>query len=188
MSILMVGGIILIVGFLTVMHRWQSHFARQLSLDRCVGQVTQEVRNSLRAVERSNQRMVELRVGIVAASILPELRPPLEIALKGEALKQKLRMAEWRVNSARWRLVESCRLRHVRRSAYPEWPWIEEDPDLIGERPYKWNEQYQKRAEMQVGWKGLYSGAELYRHETNTWHSRWKNVLQTTPSGWADHH
>ena len=186
MVLLLFAGLLLMFGLLSIIHRWQTQFARQISLDRCVGRVTQEIRDSLRATESSNHRMEKIRAGIVAATLLPKLRPPLMIALKAEAAGQKLRFVQWQVNATRWRLIGNCRLKHVRRSAYPDWPWIEQKPDSIGERPYIWNDAYPRRAQMRVDWKGFNSGAELNGNETDIWRSRWKQVQQPAPSGWAD--
>jgi len=122
-------------GFL---RNWRFLAETQLRLDRCVGEVAQEFRDSLNSIEKSNARIKKLRIAIQLAELEPALIPPLQAVLVIQVGQQEFVRAKWVLRRARWSLDRGCGKAKDTAHLLPVLSFIRDPPDWIGPQALHW--------------------------------------------------
>ena len=166
------------LGVLGLMESRRSLTALQLELDRCAARHTLDLRERLEDVGRLNGRIRALRTTALAATLVPEAKAALTLALDGLAARQEFVRAAWLRDQAAWSLGIGCSRGPLNASPYPGFPWRRPPPDPLGPRPLEWIgpgsrrfglilRQAPRAAATEV------KGAEGDGPETNRWSVRW---------------
>lgn len=113
----------------------------QLKMDRCLGQEAQSLRDTLNQVEAWNGRIRALRLSIAAATVRPELRPPLTAALWASVRAQDVILTAWSARRAQALVPESCGISGWFRMPPPVLDYRRPPPDPMGPQALYWPDQ-----------------------------------------------
>lgn len=151
-----------------LLRRWRHLAEEQLRLDRCVGEVTQNFRDSLKEISRGNQRLTVLRVSIASLITNPELAAPVRAAMELIVGEQELIQLRWRAKTMQWQLHAACGNLTDQPVPLPEMKWIRLPPDPLGPQPLKWEGLMPEEFFIQLGNPPRYAAAHIIRSEGDT--------------------
>jgi hypothetical protein len=161
-------------GFL---RNWRFLVETQFRLDRCVGRVAQEFRDSLNSLEISNQRITKLRAAIQMAELEPWLIPPLQAILMAQVTKQELIRAGWDLKRGHWLISIGCGNPKDTAHPLPGFKFIRNPPDWVGPQALTWEEIMPDKFEFQVGHPPRYAAAKVEGGwDEKTGRNQWKAI------------
>jgi hypothetical protein len=128
---------------------WRQLAHTQLRLDRCVGLSTQQLRSAINVLEKSNQRIRQLRasIGVLRAT---QFAPPAAVAAASAiralqayiqllALKQDAALRLWKVKRVEWMALRGCDLdwKDIP-TALPDLDYYRPPADFLAKSPLEW--------------------------------------------------
>lgn len=149
------------VGLLSLMFRWRSLAAHQLRLDRCVGSVAIDLRDSLLTIQRINREITGLRASLAVATIAPPVRATLQATLEAEVVRQELERGRWGARRIKWLARRGCDGEGDIPFLLPEQPWTRDPPDFLGPRPLRWTGDLQAVFRIELHHSPRHSAAEV---------------------------
>ncbi|MEK6705575.1 MAG: hypothetical protein AABZ06_07285 [Bdellovibrionota bacterium] len=128
------------IGFGTwaFLRRWRYLAELQLHLDRCVGNITLKLRDTLTDIESTNRMIGKLRLAIAASSLLPEGRVTLQTALTALAAKQDMAIIYWESLRIHWSLNSACGKKGGISWPPPSLDLTRPPPDVLGQQKLYW--------------------------------------------------
>jgi|GEM_PF-6188316 len=171
------------IGAWSVLHQWRGRVALQLRLDECVGKTARLIERDRNRLERSNHVIQALRASILAATVQPELRPPLVAALRVEFLGQELLRKKLLAQAVQWLVQRGCGSRADIPLPFAASGWFRLPDDWIGPRPLQWDPGIKREVRLVLSRNGRVAAARVYdrglKRESNaittenTWQSEW---------------
>ncbi|MEO5968902.1 MAG: hypothetical protein ABIQ95_03170 [Bdellovibrionia bacterium] len=155
------------------LRNWRFLVETQLRLDRCVGKVAQEFRDSLNSIEISNQRIKKLRIAIEMAQLEPGVIPPLQAVLIAQVTKQELIRAKWDFKRGYWLVSQGCGNSKDIAYPLPAFKFIRNPPDLVGPQALIWEEIMLEKFEFQVSHRPRYAAAIVEGGLDEKWKATW---------------
>lgn len=153
------------LGFIGLRLYWTKNIYTQYRLDQCVQKTSKNILNDIQNIENSHARMRAQRVviqGAMAAQSLPVVEAASAI-LKAEGVYRQTVLAKWKIRQTSWIIKRGCDKKSDFFFPLTPHPWLEEPPDVIGERPWELNPLYKNTLFVKLWNPPRYSAAKIYQ-------------------------
>lgn len=162
------------IGFVLRMHEWRHQMETQLRIDRCVSEKARQLKAWTLSIEAGNDRIRALRGLLLASTLLPESRAPIEAALRAQSAWQQVILARWRAASLVWLAKRGCDGKDLP-WPLPGPPWVTESPDLLGPKPVVWPQGVLRHFTVTLLHLPRRSAAKVWEESNgkNSWHAAW---------------
>jgi hypothetical protein len=162
-----------------IFRNWRFQVEHQLRLNRCVGGVAHELRDTLNKIDSMNEQIRQLRSAILVAQVQPESIPLLQTALEAVVKAQDLLLLHWRGKQAQWVALSGCKNRRDYFLPLPNLKYVRALADHLGPRQLIWLEGEPRMLFIHVSHKNRHAAARIEKDDdgkktlTHRWKTYW---------------